>query len=179
MFDINSIEDIYKLQGRNAVVSVLVASTMDREAIDWIFRAWHDLHSLTGMNWHLLVPTRTPSHLLKPERDFDPELAEQIRELYRVPLKDTPCLVFDDFNEDHRQHYVRLGAGERRLKDAFLRCAEIIRDQTDRHGGPVGYARQSAIIGEIFNSAQMRSLLAGLVSLAPHVGTIAGLKTSK
>jgi hypothetical protein len=42
------------------IISIFLASRLEKSTIDWLFYGWLDLHIATGYFWHLLVPTIVP-----------------------------------------------------------------------------------------------------------------------
>jgi hypothetical protein len=111
---INSYDQVIDLEQRKQVVAVFVASLLDVQAISWIYDTWRDLNWRSGDRWHIVVPL---INLPRNEHDFERlvpnnfnyELARQIQKIYGVADEDTPCLIFDDFNDEVQQMKVGLG----------------------------------------------------------------------
>lgn len=159
---------------QKTIVSIFLASKLEKTPIEWLFFAWEDLDRITGHSWHLLVPTIEPIHDLKHAKseNFNSSIARKLIEQYQIPDREMPCIVFDDFNDDHAQHYVSLtGRSEVELRDFFLDCAKIIeRRREEVYATSLGIWR-TKVIGEIFNISQAKKYGKGFMKIAPLFGS--------
>src|SRR5262245_43974399 len=183
MFSITSIDKIDYFTKEPKIISIFLATRLDMTAVKWVFDGWLDLHITTGHNWHLLVPTYDPidDKLSKANSsNFNSDLSRELIKQYGLDLKSTPCLVFDDLNEEAHQHYISFqDHKEGEIKNFFLDCAKLIeRNDPYEHEIPPGLWR-SKVIGEIYNRSQAKKYGKSVLKATPIIGQILKLGFTK
>ena len=104
------------------------------------------------MNWHIVVPVKISAHQLYDgtftnlaQTTFNTELARWLMSMYGISRKKLPAIVFDDFNEEKRQRFIRLKKfDDAALADVFQSCAELV----NRAGDAPFSDRQRASISD-------------------------------
>lgn len=183
MFSITSIEKIDYVSNEPKIISIFLATRLDMTTVKWFFDGWLELHIITGRKWHLLVPTYDPidDDISKANSsNFNSELSKDLMKQYGIDFTSTPCLVFDDLNEEVHQHYISFhDQKELELKNFFLDCAKLIeRNDPDRQRISPGLWR-SKVIGEIYNRSQAKRYGKSLLKATPLIGQILKLGLSK
>jgi hypothetical protein len=176
MFAITDLDDIEYFADEPKIISIFLASRLEKSTIDWLFYGWLDLNIATGHAWHLLVPTinRIGGRFEKATgANFNSILSAKLMERYSIDRSDAPCIVFDDLNEEHAQHYVSLkGKTEIELRDFIYKSAEIIKRNEESSGSMSPGLWRSKVIGEIYNLSQIQKYGRGLMRLTPLVGSL-------
>jgi hypothetical protein len=105
--------------------------------------------------------------------NFNSELARSLIDRYQIPAQETPCIVFDDLNEEHRQHYISLvNMSEIERRDFFYACAEIIKTHVESKRTTSPGIWREKVIGSIFNSAQIKKYGRKLLKLVPVASSV-------
>jgi len=115
MHSINSVGEIAAIERRGGVAFVLLMSPLETTALQWLIRAWMNIHMESGCRWHLVVPTHRPSAPNDPMTmisDYNGALAEDLLRLYGLSAPDMPCLVIDNFDDGQRQRFIPLPADD-------------------------------------------------------------------
>jgi hypothetical protein len=163
MFTVCGIKDLNYFVRNPALISVFVASEFDTPTVKWVFDCWGALDKVTGRNWHMLVPTEVPIHddktLVKAD-NFNFELAQELLDLYGMKRSDAAALVFDNFNDEERQLFIRLETmSQRELRQFFIKSGEIA-----ERNPPAGYSEydlrkwRDEVMSTIFHRQQLRSI---------------------
>lgn len=167
MYGVTDLGGIEFLERENRVVLVLLSSNLYPSTIDWICRAWEEIHSRSARDWHLVVPTKNPINgrdgQLLPD-NFSWSVSEGLRHTYGLPSSSIPCLVLDNFRDDQRQHFISLPASEEDRAKLVSEVEQFIRARLD------GGNRQSQI-DDLFDHLQKRAAWNGLLKIAPIVGS--------
>ncbi|WP_027528044.1 hypothetical protein [Bradyrhizobium sp. Ec3.3] len=133
MLGITSAEEIASYEPTNQIISVFVVSGYDRKLVNWLDDTWEEIHGDTGVHWKLLVPVKDPRRLTLPSQ-IDLALSGEIREMYDIPKKKTPCLVFDNFLEEEHQKILSLQGDDDLLKSMMLKMTSLIEAEVRQLG---------------------------------------------
>jgi hypothetical protein len=176
MWAIVSTNELSSFEQGGRLVGILIAQQFDRDVLNWVFDAWEELHFLSGTNWHIAVPcSRAPVGNRRPERrDFDPQLSNQLRELYGIDRSDTPVLVLDNFADEDRQVYLKIGERERDRKAMFNEMAKFINRRRSESDYPTNNdTSRRRMIADLYNHMKLREAGGALLKLAPEAASAA------
>lgn len=144
MYAIATVNELEFFERSKAVISVLLAESYDRSLLQWVAASWNELHSDSGMNWHVIIPSRTgvAAHTIAEgiydrgaqylSNNYNTELSRELLDFYGISRDKSPVLVFDDFNEEKHQRYIPIsGRSEEELKKIFKTTAKLISKNTN------------------------------------------------
>ncbi len=184
MWAITTLKELDFLEREKAIVSVLLAENYDSDLIDWISASWQDLHSDSGMNWHIAVPCHKniePSKIYEfsqkpaPKRYsdyYDSGLARKIMRLYGLNNNHSPVLLFDDFNESRHQRYISLSEFSKADLRRIFKSAAAYIEQLPRP--PFSDAKRSQYSDELLDIMIKAHAGNKIIKLAPQVFSIVG-----
>jgi hypothetical protein len=176
MWAVTTDQEIANLERSGRVVCILLAEQYDQALLDWVYGCWNLLHADSGFNWHIAVPSRKSVSALPGTRvdnlNFNTELSRELLAAYGLKLGQSPCLLFDNFNEEAHQRYVSLrNRDDQDLKGMFRLVAEIIADSPNaRARNDIGRAR---LTDEIVDGLNRRDATRGLLKVAPKIFSFA------
>lgn len=176
MWAIVSTDDLSSFERGGRLVGVLVAQQFDRDVLNWVFDSWEELHFRSGANWHIAVPcSRAPLGNPRPElRDFDPHLSNQLREMYGIDWRDTPVLVLDNFADEDRQVYLKIGERESDRKAMFNEMAEFINRRMSESDYPThNDTARRRMIADLYDHMRLREAGGALLKLATNAASVA------
>jgi hypothetical protein len=167
MMGITSADQIVKLEPQKSIVGVFLATGYDRDAIEWLQSAWSDIHMASGEYWYLLVPVRAESLPGMP-REIDIELSAEIRGMYGIDERQTPCIVFDNFDESVHQRTVTLIGTDDSRKKTMLAVAKILRESAEKLGDAGRTDRwRRQVIDELHDRIRAHEVGAFIIGRAP------------
>jgi hypothetical protein len=166
MRGITTAKEIADLEPKKVIVSVFLLTGYDHAAHEWLHNAWEQIHRDSGQYWFLLVPRREP-HLVNVPMQVDLGLSEEIREMYGVSEKQTPCLVFDNFIEEQHQHVLSLRGDEILLKRMMGRMAQRMRAEIEMLGDkPRTDTWRREVTDKVFEAGQWAHVEKGFLGIA-------------
>jgi hypothetical protein len=175
MWAIVSTDELSYFEQEGRIVGILIAQQFDQDALDWVFDAWDELHFLSSKSWHIAVPCFRILRDHRPERrDFDVQISNRLREMYGISRKETPVLVLDNFIEEDRQLFLKIGAAERDRKAMFIEIAKFIDERMSQFDYMTrnGAARRH-MIDELYNHMMLREVGRTMLKLAPKAASAA------
>ena len=177
MFAVTSYHDLIDLESRGVVTSILIAERYDKQLLDWIYTCWEDLNTDSGNGWHIAIPSRKQSATLNTNfletftsSDFSTEFSRNLRSMYGLKKKHSPCIVFDNFNEEARQRYLQLGAfDESELKQIFSIGAEFLNDRSLADG-----LNRTELTDDVFDLIRISLIKKHISGVFPGIARFAG-----
>jgi hypothetical protein len=167
MIGVTSIDEILNQNkhGKYRVVGVFVANGYNEDAISWLQSAWENIHRDSGENWDLLVPVRGLGAPAMP-RNIDVALGDDIREMYRLPREQTPCIIFDNFNGSARQKLVSLKGTEADRNSRLFDIVEFMKQQDQHEGGSKEWLAER--IDDLYGFVRKKDVRRNAWHIAPH-----------
>jgi hypothetical protein len=136
MWKIVTQEQIGALAKERAVVSILLARSMNAEFLSWLYGSWDEINDLAGRRWHIVIPSRSSDWLWNTgrasPRDFNTQLSLEMANSYGISMDELPCLVMEDFCEDATPIRISIPSEEReraKFVDEFSRLAKSLGDE--------------------------------------------------
>jgi hypothetical protein len=132
-------DDAEFFTNHRSILSVYLSDGLSPAENKFFFEIWQGFDVYADKNWHLLVPTRGQRQAqrlneLKEPAMYDAELANKLREIYRVPGADLPALVFEDFKGNTEKPYISLAGKTDDEKTAIVRKILSIVSDEIKHG---------------------------------------------
>lgn len=132
-------DDAEYFKNDRSILSVYLSDGLDPAEAKFVFEIWNGFDVYAGEKWHLLVPTRGQrqamrlNDLRKPAM-YDAELANRLREAYKLPQSELPALVFENFKSNTEKPYISLAGKDDGEKAALIRKILSIVSEEVKHG---------------------------------------------
>ena len=185
MWPIASTNELPILEREKVLVSVYLALDYDHMLTNWIWDSWASLHRDSGEKWHIVIPCHStvgsPNQYYNAGNDlntghtfsafFSSDFARELAEYYGLTASDLPCLVFDNFIDEEKQHALKLRSFDlKQLMNTFLVAAAYIRtiDQ-----GPYTDSVRARHTYKIISKIKRSNSLRSLISKTPNPTSLA------
>lgn len=173
MWGVTGVENIQWIAHNNRIVAIFLATGLDISALKWLVDAWEPLHYESGMDWHLVAPTRKAINSdakLATLENYDHRLAKDWARLFGITDRDLPCVVLDSFNDEIKQLQISLPESERERRHLFEDITDFA--NKSRNAEKLANWRES-LNQDLYYHLQSRRLMRDFVKFAPKLGSAA------